>query len=123
MQVFKSFWQAGYEGADHITRNNDALSMNNATAHDKKHQQDYQALAPFEIKTVRESVGWRLVENERGYDFSSVAEKMASAKENGIQICWTICHYGWPENIDFFSEEFISRFAELCGALATFLCP
>ncbi|BCU54406.1 glycosyltransferase [Enterobacter kobei] len=123
MQVFKSFWQAGYEGADHITRNNDALSMNNATAHDKKHQQDYQALAPFEIKTVRESVGWRLVENERGYDFSSVAEKMASAKENDIQICWTICHYGWPENIDFFSEEFISRFAELCGALATFLRP
>lgn len=123
MPIFKSFWQAGFEGADHITGSGFALSMNNATAHDSRHREDYQRLIPFQLQTVRESVGWRLVETPTGYDFSSVAEKMASARETGIQICWTICHYGWPEDIDLFSETFISRFARLCGALAAFLKP
>jgi len=123
MPIFRSFWQAGYEGADFVTRQGNALSMNNLTGHDERHSEDYRALADFNISTVRESTGWRLIDKSDGYDFSSVTARMISAKENGIQICWTICHYGWPTDIDFFSQTFIDRFAQLCGALATFLKP
>ncbi|HFZ8995166.1 TPA: NAD(P)-binding protein [Citrobacter freundii] len=123
MPIFSSFWQAGFEGADFVTRQGNALSMNNATAHDSRHAGDYEALAPFRILTVRESIGWRLIDKPGGYDFSTVAAKMISARAKGIQICWTICHYGWPDDIDFFSGEFIRRFARLCGALAAFLRP
>lgn len=123
MAVFNSFWQAGYEGADHINRNGEALSMNDSNGHSTRHYDDYLALSAFDIATVRESVGWRIVEKNGVFDFSSVAEKMASAKKANIQICWTFCHYGWPTDIDIFSEAFIFRFARLCGALAAFLRP
>ncbi len=36
---------------------------------------------------------------------------------------WTLCHYGWPTDIDLFSDEFVSRFATFCGELARFLAP
>lgn len=123
MAVFSSFWQAGYEGADHRNHSDVLLSMNDITGHNKKVREDYKALKPFNISTVRESVGWRLVEQNGNYDFSSVAEKMDAAKENNIQICWTICHYGWPDDTDIFSPDFITRFARLCGELARFLAP
>jgi len=123
MPIFRSFWQAGYEGADFVTRQGNPIAMNNLTGHGDRHLEDYRALADFNISTVRESIGWRLIDKSDGYDFSSVTDRMISAKENGIQICWTICHYGWPADIEFFSQAFITRFARLCGALAAFLKP
>lgn len=123
MTLFNSFWQAGFEGADHRTRWGDAVSMNAATGHDLRVREDYQRLNPFGFATVRESVGWRLVEGKEGYDFSTIAAKMDAAGEENIQICWTICHYGWPDDTDIFAPDFITRFARLCGALAAFLRP
>ncbi|WP_411704217.1 NAD(P)-binding protein [Edaphovirga cremea] len=123
MAPFKTFWQAGYEGADHRNRLGESLSMNEATGHIERVREDYKALKSFNISTVRESVGWRLVEGSKGYDFSSVAARMEAANETGIQICWTVCHYGWPEDIDIFAADFVPRFARLCGALARFLVP
>lgn len=123
MSVFASFWQAGYEGADHVTRNGDALWMAAANGHQHKTVEDYQALAAFGITTVRESVGWRLCETRHGYDFSSVKQRMVAAHAMGIQVCWTIQHYGFPTDIELMSEAFISRFAAFSGALARFLAP
>ncbi|WP_338577572.1 hypothetical protein [Erwinia sp. E_sp_W01_1] len=44
MPVFNSFWQAGYEGADHRNRPGDLLSMNDITGHNQKLKEDYNAL-------------------------------------------------------------------------------
>lgn len=115
MAIFRSFWQAGFEGADFITRAGHPLSMDNATAHDVRHAEDYRALKPFNMHTVRESVGWRLVDKSGGYDFTTVAKKMMSAKESGIQICWTICHYGFPPHLDF-SQQSLSLASPTCVA-------
>ena len=123
MPIFDSFWQGGYEGADHRNGQGIPLSMNDITGHNARVLSDYISLKKLNISTVRESVGWRLVEQPDGYDFSSVAEKMQAANEAGVQICWTICHYGWPDDTDIFSPDFVPRFARLCGALARFLAP
>ncbi len=124
MPLFSSFWQAGYEGADHINPHGLRLSMNEINDHLTRAREDYAALRRFNIHTVRESVGWRLAEKTSGeYDFSSVALRMQAAQEQGIQISWTICHYGWPEDISLFSFDFVPRFAAFCGALAHYLAP
>ncbi|WP_413737413.1 NAD(P)-binding protein [Sodalis sp. RH21] len=123
MALFSTFWQAGYEGADHINRLGERLSMNAATDHLRQAGNDYAALIPFSMRTVRETVGWRLVERQGRFDFSSLETRLNAARERGIQICWTFCHYGWPEDITLDSPEFVPRFARLCGALATYLAP
>ncbi|PLR37616.1 amine oxidase [Chimaeribacter coloradensis] len=123
MTPFSSFWQAGYEGADHINPLGEPLSLNEATGHFAKVREDYTALLGFNMRTVRESVGWRLVEKDGQFDFSSLEERARIARELGIQICWTFCHYGYPDDVEFFSEEFVTRFARLCDALTRYLAP
>lgn len=63
-KVFLSYWQAGYEGADHISHTGRPLCMNDATRHTDQAYDDYLLLKEFGISTVRESVGWRSVEKE-----------------------------------------------------------
>ncbi len=120
---FLTFWQAGYEGADHITHAGKALNMNSATGHLSQVREDYALLHQFGIRTVRESVGWRLVERDGQFDFSALEERARVAQEMGLQICWTFCHYGWPLDVDLFSPQFVERFARLCRALTVFLAP
>ena len=112
--IFLSYWQAGYEGADHINKANRSLSMNELTRHTHQARGDYLLLDKFGIKTVRESVGWRLVEKSGHFDFSSLESRVHAANEFGLQIIWTLCHYGWPDDIDVFSRTFIDRFAAYC---------
>ncbi len=103
-KIFSSYWQAGYEGSDHVNRANRSLSMNELTRHLHRARNDYLLLEEFEIKTVRESVGWRLVEKNGHFDFSSIESRAQAANELGIQVIWTLCHYGWPDDVDVFSH-------------------
>ena len=68
-KIFLSFWQAGYEGSDHINGKGLPLSMNHATQHVDLAYHDYSKLEDFGIKTIRESVGWRSVEKDGLFDF------------------------------------------------------
>ena len=81
-EIFLSYWQAGYEGADHINCVGQPLSMNHATRHDARAYDDYLLLQDFGIKTVRESVGWRSVEKDGHFDFSSVEARVARGSQS-----------------------------------------
>jgi hypothetical protein len=35
-----------------------------------------------------------------------------------VQVIWTLCHYGWPDDLDVFSAAWVDRFARYCGAVA-----
>lgn len=120
---FRSLWQAGYEGADHITQAGQPLSMNEASGHLERVAHDYHILGQFDIRTVRESIGWRLVEKDGQFDFSSIEPRARLAQQMGLQICWTFCHYGWPPDLDILSPQFVARFARFCRALTQFLAP
>lgn len=120
-KIFSSYWQAGYEGSDHVNRANRSLSMNELTRHLHRARNDYLLLEEFEIKTVRESVGWRLVEKNGHFDFSSIESRAQAANELGIQVIWTLCHYGWPDDVDVFSRVFIDRFATYCERTVRYL--
>ncbi|WP_425252385.1 NAD(P)-binding protein [Janthinobacterium sp. NFX145] len=120
---FLTYWQAGYEGADHVTHGGQALDMNRATGHLDRVREDYLLLRQFGIRSVRESIGWRLAERDGQFDFSFIEERAAVAQELGLQINWTFCHYGWPAGLDLFSPDFVPRFARYCRAAAQFLAP
>lgn len=120
-ELFLSYWQGGYEGADHINKINQALSMNEVTRHIEFAYNDYSLLKKLGIKTVRESAGWRLVDQNGKYDFSILKSRVRAANELGIQIIWTLCHYGIPEDINIFSYTFIERFATYCKRIVNFL--
>lgn len=41
-----------------------------------------------------------------------------AAQESGIQIIWDLWHYGWPDDLDLFSPEFVTRFGAFAGETA-----
>lgn len=121
---FRSFWMGGYEGADHINGRGDALDMVRATGHDRFLTPDYRAARQLGLRCVRESIGWRLT--ERGpahWDFSR-AERMArAARRHGVQVLWTLMHYGVPPDLTLLDDALIARFARFAGAAARALAP
>src|SRR4029453_7632604 len=55
------------------------------------------------------------------FDFSSFAPMAAAAEAHGMQVMWTLCHYGWPHDVDVMGPEFPSRFARFAGAVARYV--
>lgn len=119
---FAGFWQAGFEGADHVNGSGQALDIVCDTGHVRHAADDYARLRACGIRVVRESVGWRTsVRGSHGFDFSSAGHRSACANAVGVQIAWTLFHYGTPPGVDLFHDRFVSQFADYCAAAATYL--
>jgi glycosyltransferase involved in cell wall biosynthesis len=96
--------------------------------------EDYRALNELGIWTVRDGVRWHLIEQQPyHYDFSSVVPMLRAANMTGTQVIWDLFHYGWPDDLDIFSPEFVQRFRHFAEAFANvlknetsgppFICP
>jgi beta-glucosidase/6-phospho-beta-glucosidase/beta-galactosidase len=119
---FRSFFLGGFECSTHRLRDGKRLDVICATGHDRFADQDYQRLRSIGIETARDGVRWHLIESSpRKYDFTSAAGMVRAAAGNEVQVIWDLCHYGWPDDIDIFSAEFVDRFAEFAWAFAQFL--
>jgi hypothetical protein len=118
---FASFWQAGFESASHRNEDGVRVDMVAATQHAEEANEDYARLRNLGIRVAREGVRWHLVDQGGAFDFSSLAPLVAAAERHGIQGIWTLCHYGWPDDLDVFSRAFIDRFAAYCAATARFI--
>jgi beta-glucosidase/6-phospho-beta-glucosidase/beta-galactosidase len=93
-----------------------------STRHEEFAAADYERLVEMGMKTARDGVRWHLIELEPGvYDFSSLENMTRAAREAGIQIIWDLFHYGFPDDLDIFSPEFIDRFARFSAATVEFL--
>jgi UDP-galactopyranose mutase len=119
--LFDSFWQAGFESACHINRNGQRLDMAAMTQHDQNLQADYFRLLPFGIRTIREGIPWHIVDQGEDYDFFPVASRVEAALKAGLQVIWSLCHFGWPDDLDVMSSRFIDRFVRYSRAVARFI--
>ena len=107
----------GFECSTHRLRSGKRLDVTAATCHDKFAATDYQRLQQQGIYTVREGLRWHLIEQSpEKYDFSSAGPIIRAARDTQMQVIWDLFHYGWPDDIDIFSPEFVSRFAKIVGA-------
>ena len=121
--LFDGFWIGGFEGADHVNGHGRPLDPNRHNGHRQRADEDYAALRRLGIRTVRETIGWRLSHpGERQHDAAIVAQAQLAAR-HGLRVIWTLMHYGWPPGIDPFvrPEEFIDAFARHCRRVAGLL--
>ncbi|MBC8075251.1 MAG: beta-glucosidase [Chloroflexales bacterium] len=119
--LFRSLWLGGFESACHINRSGARLDMLASTQHDLRAAEDYRLLRTQGIAAARDGVRWPLIDRGGRYDFASLAPQVQAAAEAGVDVIWTLCHYGWPDDIDLFSPAFVSRFARFCAATARFI--
>jgi beta-glucosidase/6-phospho-beta-glucosidase/beta-galactosidase len=112
---------AGFECTDQLNAFGNRVDLLTTTRHLELINEDYDRLAPFAMKTVREGIRWSQVEKRPyEYDWSSVAYMMQSAKDKNIQQVWDLCHFGYPDDLTPLHPLFARRFAALCRAFVYF---
>lgn len=115
----RSFWMGGFEGADHVNGAGLPLDMARSSGHLQRLERDYAAAASLGIRSVRESVGWRLAEREPGrFDLARVRRIAAAARRAEVQVVWTLMHYGMPDDLALLDDRLIDRFAAFAAAVA-----
>lgn len=120
-ELFRSFFQGGFESATHINRHGHRLDMIATTQHDRHVMLDYALLRSLELRTARDALRWPTIDRGDHYDFSSFAHMAEAAQRQGVQVIWDLCHFGWPDGLDVFSPAFVERFAAFCHAAAEFI--
>jgi beta-glucosidase/6-phospho-beta-glucosidase/beta-galactosidase len=120
--MFKSFFFAGFECATGYNAIGEWIDQVTATHHDKHAEADYKLLHDVGIRAAREAIRWPIVDRGGKYDFSSVAPFLEASRKYEIEVIWDLFHYGYPDDLDLFSEEFPKRFSDYCYAAAEFVC-
>jgi protoporphyrinogen oxidase/glycosyltransferase involved in cell wall biosynthesis len=112
----------GFEGADHVSSQGRPLDMVRANGHLQRLDEDYARCAALGLHSLRESLGWRLTETAPGrYDFERARRMARCARRHGVQLLWSLMHYGTPPDVDLFDDAWIPRFAAFAAAAARVL--
>jgi beta-glucosidase/6-phospho-beta-glucosidase/beta-galactosidase len=110
--LFRSFVLGGFECSTHKLRSGKRLDLVRSTRHDELARSDYRLLQQHGILTARDGLRWHLIERSPyTYDFTSATQMFLAARDTGMQVIWDLWHYGWPDDIDIFSTQFVDRFA------------
>ncbi len=121
--MFRSFFFAGFECATGYNARGDWIDQVAATRHDQRAEADYKLLRDAGIFAAREAVRWPLVDRGAGeYDFSTVTPFLEASQRHDVEVVWDLFHYGYPDNLDLFGEDFPKRFADYCHAAAKHIC-
>ena len=108
--LFRSFWMAGFECSCQINSAGVRLDMTSALQHDVYAAEDYRRIREMGMAVARDGLRWHLIDRGGRYDWSSWLAMLDAAREAGVQVIWDLCHYGWPDDVDIFSRDFLERF-------------
>ena len=121
--IFPTFFLSGFECSTFLWKDQGRRDLVGETQHREHAREDYDLLRGLGIAVAREGVPWPLVERRDGFDFSLLAPVLEAMEEARILPIWDLCHYGYPDDADPFSDDFADRFARYCRAAAEHVVP
>jgi len=121
--IFPTFFISGFECSTFLWKDKGRRNLIAETQHDKFVTKDYEMLRRLGIAVSREGIPWPLVDNKGQHDFSIIDPMIKAMNEQQILPIWDLCHYGYPDDLDPFTEEFTKRFADYCKAAAEYVIP
>lgn len=117
--IFPTFFMGGFECSTFVWKDGQRKDYVAATGHDRHLQKDFAAAMDLGIGAVREAIRWPQVDLGGGrYDWSSTRAAQDAATQCKITPIWDLCHYGFPDGCDPFSEECLERFVNYCRSAA-----
>lgn len=121
--IFPTFFLSGFECSSFLWgEERRRRDLNAELRHYEHADEDYALLPPLGIAVVREGIPWPLVDTGHGeYDFSLIDGFLAAQRRHNILPIWDLCHYGYPDDLDPYSEAFVTRFAAYAKAAAHYV--
>jgi beta-glucosidase/6-phospho-beta-glucosidase/beta-galactosidase len=121
--IFPTFFISGFECSSFLWKDGKRRNLVEETQHRTHAHEDYQLLRNLGIAVAREGIPWPLVDRDGKYDFSVIDPMIEGMNAAQILPIWDLCHYGYPDELDPFSENFTKRFADYCRAAAEYVIP
>jgi beta-glucosidase/6-phospho-beta-glucosidase/beta-galactosidase len=115
--LFTTFFMAGFECSTFIWKDGERKDYVTLTGHDRHLEEDYRRVEDLGIGVVREAIRWPSV--DRGgsrYDWSTLDPVLDAIDACRITPIWDLCHYGFPDGCDPFSDDCLKRFTDYCRA-------
>jgi beta-glucosidase/6-phospho-beta-glucosidase/beta-galactosidase len=119
--IFPTFFMSGFECSTFLWKDKGRRNLIAETQHDRFCYEDYASLAKLGIAVSREGVPWPLVDRPSGIDLSMIDPVIMALKASKVTPIWDLCHYGYPDYLDIFSDEFVSQFALYCRVVAEYV--
>jgi hypothetical protein len=121
--IFPTFFLSGFECSTFLWRDGRRRDLVEETQHRRHAREDYDILRGLGIAVSREGIPWPLVDKGGSYDFSPIDPMIEAMSRARVLPIWDLCHYGYPDGLDPFSEDFAGRFADYCRAAARYVVP
>jgi beta-glucosidase/6-phospho-beta-glucosidase/beta-galactosidase len=119
--IFPTFFLSGFECSTFLWKDKKRRNLVAETQHDAYVSDDYKMLRKLGIGVAREGILWPLVDKKGVYDFSSLDPMIAAMNTSQVLPIWELCHYGYPDDLDPFTDEFVARFAAYSKAAAVYV--
>ena len=121
--LFPTFFLSGFECSTFLWgKERKRRDLAQELQHYVHADEDYRLLPPLGIAVAREGIPWPLVDKGNGdYDFSCIDGFLAAQRRYNVLPIWDLCHYGYPDDLDPYSEEFVTRFAAYAKAAARYV--
>ena len=117
--IFPTFFLSGFECSTFRWKDGKRRDLVAETRHREHAMEDYRMLQGLGIAVAREGIPWPMADAGGGrYDFSSIAPMVEALRATHITPIWDLCHYGYPDGLDPFTDAFTQRFADYCRACA-----
>ena len=121
--IFPTFFMAGFECSTFIWKDGKRKDYVAITGHDQHLQEDYDRVMDLGMGVVREAIRWPMVDKGGGkYDWTRVDRMIEAMEACHLMPIWDLCHYGFPDGLDPFSESGHERFVDYCRAAAEHVC-
>ncbi len=121
--IFPTFFLSGFECSTFLWKDKRRRNLVAETQHDRYAREDYQILHDLGIAVAREGIPWPLVDRGGEYDFACLDPMIEAMNAAKVLPIWDLCHYGYPDDLDPFTEAFTERFAAYCRAAAEYVQP
>ena len=121
--IFPTFFISGFESSSFLWRDKKRRNLITETQHDRFAMQDYELLRRLGIAVSREGIPWPMVDQKGQYNFSCIDPMIEAMNRQQILPIWDLCHYGYPDDLDPFSDAFVQRYASYCEAAAAYVVP
>ena len=119
--IFPTFFISGFECSTFMWKDQGRRNLVAETQHDRFALNDYELLRHLGIAVAREGIPWPLVDKNGAYDFSMIDPMIDAMNKHQILPIWDMCHYGYPDDLDPFTDTFTKRFAAYCKAAAAYV--
>jgi beta-glucosidase/6-phospho-beta-glucosidase/beta-galactosidase len=114
--LFGSMFLAGFECSTQRRWDRARLDLIEATRHDAFCESDYALVRSHGFAGARDGFRWHLIEQTPGvHDWSSIRPMLQAARRQKMRVIWDLCHYGYPDWLDIWSDSFLEAFARYCG--------